>query len=119
VKAAVLAPDVDDERRRRAQPGDVGEVLFGADANVDAAARLDQRAFSARRGSFDTRFESGNGPAGSDSDSLSAQNAPSSSACGSVDRWHAAVANANEQAAGDDGESHVNRLSPLQCAGRA
>jgi hypothetical protein len=41
VEVPVVAADVHDERRRRPEPGDVGEVLFGADADVDAAARPD------------------------------------------------------------------------------
>ena len=36
VQVEVAAPDVHDERHRRLQRGDVGEVLFGADAHVGA-----------------------------------------------------------------------------------
>ena len=36
VQVEVPAPDVHDERHRRLQRGDVGEVLLGADAHVDA-----------------------------------------------------------------------------------
>ena len=35
----VVAPDVDDEGDRRLQRGDVGEVLFGSDAQVGAGPR--------------------------------------------------------------------------------
>ena len=50
----VLPPDVDDERHLRLQRGDVGEVLLGTDAEVDAA-RLGPRA-KRRDDGLDGRF---------------------------------------------------------------
>ena len=96
VEVPVLPADVDDERDRGTQLRDVREVLFGADADVDAAARLDPAGVLGdprlvRHEVVGDREE----PAGSDSDSPSARNSASLIAAGSVEGRHAATASAS------------------------
>ena len=118
VKVPVLLADVHDEGHRRTQPGDVAEILFGADANVDALRAAQTPGVVDEVGLVgDQVFGNVERSRGSDRVSLSVQKSGSLSDSGSAERRaHALLATATQRSSVNDGAmAFMPRNHPPVC----